>query len=118
MKTLGRIVIILLVAMLVVGGTYALLQTHAAQGLVVQPMSGNGFQGQFGQPDFANGQGAPAVDVRGGDHQANGGSWTTVVSNLVEMIAVIAAVQGVWSIGRWIKRSAEKHQRLQLNQGH
>jgi hypothetical protein len=112
MKTLGRILIILLAAAIVIGGTYALLQTSAAQALVGQPI---GFGGENGnrpaRPDFASGQGRSTGEMRG-DHEGQGGSWATVIRNFVMMAVIVAAVQVVWSIGRWIKRSAERRHRL------
>jgi hypothetical protein len=63
MKTLGRILIILLAAAIVLGGTYALLQTSAAQALVGQPMGQGELTGQAGPPDLANGQGAQLLSL-------------------------------------------------------
>jgi hypothetical protein len=108
MKTLGRILIILLAAAIVSGGAFALLQTSAAQALVGQPIGSSSENGNRpAPPDFANGQ--------GGGHDDRGGSWATVGQNLLEIAAIIVAVQVLWSIGRWINRMAEKHNRLQLS---
>ena len=61
MKTLGRILIILIAALIVIGATYALSQTTASQALVGQPM-GQGEAGDRSAPsDFANGQNDPRV---------------------------------------------------------
>ena len=111
MKTLGRILIILLAAAIVIGGTYALSQTTAFSTLVGQPMGEGESTGRSGPPDFTNGQGAPAGEMRG-DHDGRGGSWETAGRNLLQIAAIVAAVQVVWSIGRWIKRSAERHNRV------
>ncbi len=111
MKTLGRILIILLATAIVIGGAYALSQTSAAQALVGQPIGQGGLEGQSGSPDFANGQGVRLDEGR------DGGSWATVINNLIEIVAVIVAVQVVWSIGRMIKRSVGKRNRLQLSHG-
>ncbi len=117
MKTLGRILIILLAAAMVIGGVYALAQTSTAQTLVGQPIGQGGpdiqggFEGQTGTSDFTNGQGG----LPGGDREGHGGSWVTVGQNLLEIAAVVAAVQVVWSIGRMIKQSVEKRNRLQLS---
>ena len=108
MKTLGRILIILLVAAIVIGGAYALLQTSAGQALVGQPMGQAGLDSQAGSPDFANGQGGRQGDEHGS------GSWTAVLNNLIEIAAVIIGVQVVWTIGRQIKRLVEKNHRLQV----
>jgi amino acid transporter len=113
MKTLGRILIILLAAAIVIGGAYALLQSSVAQVLVGQPTGQSNGEGQAGPPDFANGQGGLASQVRGGDREGRSGSWATVGQNLLEIAAIIVAVQVLWSIGRWIKRTAEKNNRLQ-----
>jgi hypothetical protein len=107
MKTLGRILIILLVAAIVVGGTYALLQTSLAQALAGQPLGSGSENGNSpALSDFANGQGAPTSEMRGGDHEGGSGSWETVGRNLLEIAAIVAAVQVAWSIGRWLKRTA------------
>jgi hypothetical protein len=111
MKTLGRILIILIAALAVIGATYALSQTSAVLALVSQPMGEGSENGNRpARPDFANGQGAPAGEMRG-DHDGGGGSWETVGRNLIQIAAIVAAVQVVWSIGRKIKRSAERHNR-------
>jgi hypothetical protein len=110
MKTLGRILIILLAAAIVLGGTYALLQTSAAQALVGQPMGQGELTGQSGPPDLANGQGAQLGEVRGGDREGRGGSWETVGRNLLQIIAIVAVVQVVWSIGRWLRRKSSPTQ--------
>jgi hypothetical protein len=108
MKTVGQILIILIAALLVIGAAYALSQTTAVSALVGQPMGQSGIEGQAAPPDFANGQGA----ARGGDHEGSGGSWATVGRNLLEMMVIVAAVQGLWTIGRRIKRAAERNNRL------
>jgi hypothetical protein len=101
MKTPGRILIILLVAAIVVGGTYALLQTSWAQALAGQPMgSGSENRNRPALSDFANGQGAPTGEMRGS------GSWETVGRNLLEIVVIVATVQGVWSIGRRLHRKS------------
>jgi hypothetical protein len=106
MKTLGRILIIVLAVAIISGGAYALLQTSTAQALVGQPIgSGSENRNRLALPDFSNGQ--------GGGYGERGGSWATIEQNLLEMVAIIAAVQAVWSIGRGIKRMAEKRNRLQ-----
>ena len=122
MKTPGRILIILLAAAIVIGGTYVLLQTSAAQALVGQPMGSDGENGKRPTPpDFANGQAASAGETRGGpggDHDERGGSWTTVGRNLFQIAAIVAAVQVVWSIGRRLKRtvtSSTRRNRLDLS---
>jgi hypothetical protein len=113
MKTVGRILIILLAAAIVMGGTSALLQTSAAQALVGQPMGEGSENGNRpAPPDFANGQGAPAGEMRG-NHAGQGGSWETVIRNFLVMAVIIGAVQGVWTMGRRIKRSAARHNRMQ-----
>ncbi len=103
MKMLGRILIILLAAAIVIGGAYALLQTSTAQALVGQPTGQGNFEGQAGQPDFANGQTASLGEGR--RNRESGGSWATVGRNLLEMVAIIGAVQVLWSIGRRLKRT-------------
>jgi hypothetical protein len=121
MKTLGRILIILLAAAIVIGGTYALLQSSAAQALVGQPIdSGSENGNRPTSPGFANGQGASAGEMHSGDRERGSGSWETVGRNLLQLVAVIAVVQVLWSIGRWLKRtvaSLAQKNRLSPNRG-
>jgi hypothetical protein len=106
MKTVGRILIILLAAAIVIGGAYALGQTSAGQTLVGQSMGEGGESGdRLTPPDFANGQGAPLGEMRGG-REGNGGSWTTVARNLIVVTLIVAAVQVVWSIGRRLRKKS------------
>lgn len=118
MKTVGRILIILLAAAVIIGGTYALLQTSAGQALVGQPMG----EGETGErpapPDLADGTSAlpsEAGERPAGGSEGSGGSWETVGRNLLQIVAIVAAAQVLWSIGRMIKRMAKKHHRLQLS---
>jgi hypothetical protein len=109
MKTVGRILIILIAALAVIGATYALSQTSAVLALVSQPMGEGSVNGNRPTPsDFANG---PQGEMRG-DREGQGGSWETVIRNFIMMALIVGAVQVVWSIGRWIKRSAERHHRV------
>jgi|GEM_PF-4932336 len=120
MKTLGRTLFILIAALIVSGAFYALSQTITFSALVGQPMGSNSITGQAGSPDFANEQGRVPGDVRDGDHEGGGGSWETVGRNLLQIAALVAAVQVVWSIGRWLKRTAAsltQKNRLSPNRG-
>jgi hypothetical protein len=116
MKTLGRILIILFAAAVVIGGAYALLQTSAAQALVGQPMGQGKLAGQAEPPDFANGQNAQPGEIRGGpggdrvEREGGGGSWETVGRNLLEIVVIVATVQVVWSIKRWLRRKSSPTQ--------
>jgi hypothetical protein len=118
MKTLGRILIILLAAAIVIGGTYALSQTTAFSALIGQPLG----EGETGErpapPDMADGQSAlpgEASERPAGGPEGSGGSWETVGRNLLQIAAIIVVVQVVWLIGRRIKRLAERNNRLQLS---
>jgi hypothetical protein len=118
MKTLGRILIILLAAAIVIGGTYALSQTPAFAALIGQPLG----EGETGErpapPDLADGQSALPGEVGErptGGPEGSGGSWETMGRNLLQLAAIVVAVQVGWSIGRQIKRLVEKHQRLQVS---
>jgi hypothetical protein len=106
MKTLGRILIILIAALAVSGATYALSQTTAVTTLVGQPMDLGESEGRSGPPDFSSGQGELPGEARGGDREGRSGSWETVGRNLLQIAAIVAAVQIMWSSGRWIKRTA------------
>jgi len=117
MKTLGRILIILITALAVIGATYALSQTTVFSTVVGQPMGGGELEGRSGPPDFANGQNAQPGEMRGGP-DGSGGSWGTVGRNLLEIAAIVVAVQLLWSIGRWLKRtvtSLTRRDRLNLS---
>ena len=107
MKTLGRILIILLAALVVIGATYAFSQTTAFSALAGQTM-GEGETGDRPEPpDLANGQSelpSEAGEPPAGGLEGRGGSWETVGRNLLQIAAMVAAVQVVWSIGRWLKR--------------
>ena len=112
MKTAGRILIILFAAAVVIGVSAAVLQTSAAQTLAGQPMASGSENGNHpALSDFASGQGAPTGEMRGGDHEGRGGSWKIVGRNLLEIAAIVAAVQIVWSIGRRLKWANASHVR-------
>ena len=123
MKTLGRILTILIAALTVIGATYALSQTTAFLALVGQPMGRGELEGRSGPPDFASGQGAPVGEPgfsREGGPEDRGGSWETVGRNLLEIAAIVAVVQLLWSIGRWLRRttaSPMRKDRLNLRRG-
>ena len=102
MKTLGRILIILIAAFIVAGATYALSQTTVVSALVGQPMGGGESEGRSGPPDQANGaSGQPGA--MNGRSEGRGGSWETVGRNLLYLAAIVAAVQVLWSSGRRLK---------------
>ncbi len=106
MKTLGRILIVLLVALIVISAVYALAQTSAVRALVDQPMD-SGSPGDRPMPSgFANGQGEPTGELvnrpEGGSEGRDG--WQTLAQNLLKMAVVVAVVQVLWSIGRWVQR--------------
>lgn len=111
MKTVGQMVMILIAALLVIGATYALSQTTAVSALVGQPMGVGASEDQFTPAGFANGQNAPAGEMRGGEREEQGGSFETVWRNFLEVAAITVAVQVVWSIRRRIKREAERRNR-------
>ena len=93
MKTLGRILIILLVALTLVGVTYALSQTTAASALAGQSM------GDRPTPP-SNGQGTFTGEPNGGEQ--SGLAWQSVLENLLKMVGIVALVQVLWFIGRRI----------------
>jgi hypothetical protein len=109
MKTLGRILIILLAASIVMGGTYVLLQTPVAQALVGQPIGGGEPESRSGPPEWANGTNSPSGavgDHPGGDHEGRGGSSETLGRNLLQIAAIVAVAQVVWSIGRRLRKKS------------
>ncbi len=96
MKTLGRILIILLVTLMVIGVTYALSQTTAASTLASQAMGD--------RPTLpSNGQGIFTGEHSGGPGgEQSGMAWQTVLENLLKMSVIVAIVQVLWFIGRRI----------------
>ena len=80
MKTLGRILIILIAALAVIGATYALSQTTVFSALAGQPMGGGESEGRFGPPDGANGESGQSVAMTGRP-EGRGGSWETPISS-------------------------------------
>lgn len=119
MKPLGRILIILIAAFVVIGATYALSQTTAVSTLIGQPQGMGELAGPSGSPDWANGaSGQPgAVNSRPeGGPEGRGGSWETVGRNLLYIAAIVVAVQVLWSSGRRLKRAiASPARRNQLS---
>ena len=117
MKIIGRILLILLAAVVVSGVTYAFSQTAAAQPLPAARGGRGGFEGggprgELGQlpPDFGNrdaGQGGFPGDfereARGGDFDREfGGLSLTIVLRNLAMIAVIILVVQLLRLG-WRK---------------
>jgi hypothetical protein len=96
MKTLGRIVIILVAALMVAGVAYAALSA-AGSG---QPIGQGESSGRPTPPDQANGFSSERID-RGHDQA---GSFETVVSNFLMIAVVVVIVQGVWAIGRTVDK--------------
>jgi hypothetical protein len=102
MKTVGRILIILMAVLIVVSATYAIAQTSSAQALVGQPM-GLGASEDRLPP---NGQNNLAGETNGRPEDSHeGGGLETVGQNLLKITAVIVAVQVLWSIGRRVKQT-------------
>jgi hypothetical protein len=113
MKTVGRILIILMVALIVVGATYAVSQASATQALIGQPIGQGASEDRPALSGFANGQNAPAGEMRGSEREGRGGSFEIVWQNLLKIAAVVMVVQIVWSIGQRMKRAAERTNRWQ-----
>lgn len=106
MKTLGRILIILIAVFVVVGATYAISQTAAVQALVGQPMERGAAGDRPAPPDFASGQNNPAGEMNGrpaGGREGGGGQIETLGRNLLKLGAIVVAVQVLWPIGRRVK---------------
>jgi hypothetical protein len=104
MKTLSRIVMILIAALVVAGAAYALSQTTPFSAVTGQPPGVGERPAPPDQASSTNGlptgfsgerEGGPAGGPVGG-----GGSFETLGRNLLIMAALIAAVQVLWSIGR------------------
>lgn len=109
MKTLGRILIILIAAFIVSGATYALSQTMAVSALVGQPLGEGESQDRPAPPSFAAGQsGLPSEtgERPAGGPAGRGGSWEIAGRNLLYIAALVAAVQVLWSIGGRLKLTA------------
>lgn len=107
MKTISRILILLVAAFIVVGMTYAISQTTAAQALIGNQLGLNGNAGPALPAEFAGGQGNLPIVVSGrpeGGPEAGGSQVMTLGRNLLIMGVIIFAVQLLWSIGRQLKR--------------
>jgi hypothetical protein len=108
MKTLGRILIILIAALAVIGVTYALSPTTAFSTMVGLPMDEGETGDRPAPPDLADGQTGLLSEVGerpAGGPEGSGGSWETVGRNLLQMAAIVTTIQVLWSIGRWLKRT-------------
>lgn len=106
MRTLGRILIILVAALMVIGAAYVISQTAAAQALAGQPMEIGAAGDQPAPPVLANGQNNLTGEVNGrtaGEREGGAGSLETLGRNLLKLGAIIVAVQVLWSIGRRLK---------------
>jgi hypothetical protein len=100
MKTLGKILMILIAALVVIGAAYALVQTTTLQMSVGQSES----SGQIAPSNFANEQFPPSGELDRGGPEGRTGSFETVVRNLLIIAALIAVVQGVWTIGKRVNK--------------
>ena len=107
MKMLSRVLIILMAAFAVIGATYAISQTAAARTLT-------GSAAEMGQIEdrpapFALTNDQSTLSTQFGSHPDGGGEgrdgWQTLGQNLLKIAVIVAAVQVVWSIGRWLKRT-------------
>jgi hypothetical protein len=105
MKTISRILILLAAAFIVIGMTYAISQTTAAQALIGSQRRDNRNAGLA--TEFANGQGNLPSVVSGrseGSPQTGDSLVMTLGRNLLIMGMIIFSVQLLWSIGRQLQR--------------
>ena len=107
MKTISRILILLVAAFIVIGMTYAISQTTAAQVLIGNQMRPDRNASQALSTEFESDQGnLPSVvsDRPEGGPAAGGSQVTTLGRDLFIMGVIIFAVQLLRSIGRQLKR--------------
>ena len=105
MKTAGHILIILIAALVVAGATYAISQTAAAQTLTGNATEMGQTEDRPAPSDLVNGQSALPNELSGrpdGGPEGRGGL-ETLGQNLLKIAVIVAAVQVLWSIGRWMK---------------
>jgi hypothetical protein len=112
MKTIARIVVILLAALLVVGATVAFAQSSLASSVGLFGGRGPGQGEGFGRGEFEQGQrparGQSDQNARGveprGDFERDGGinimGIQPLVKNLVTMIGVIFVVAGIGYVAK------------------
>ncbi len=116
MKTASHILIILIAVLVVSGATYAILQTAAAPALTGNAMELGQMEDRPAPPDLVNGQGVLSNEP---DGPAGRGGLEALGQNLFKIAAMVAAVQLLRSIGRWLKRTAASLTRQdRLNPSH
>jgi hypothetical protein len=109
MKTLGRILIILIAAFVVIGAVYAFSQTAAAQTLTGNAAEMGPMEDRPAPSTFTNDQSILSNQL-GSRPEGGGegrGDLQTLGQNLLKIAAIVAAVQVLWLIGRWMKLAAE-----------
>lgn len=113
MKLLGKILVILIAALMVAGATLALDNSGALSSLT-------GGRGGEGRDNWAEGAPADAGTAfaagqrpeRGGDHGAGGGNLAESLLGVARNLGLIAAVvAGVWLLG-WLARQATTRRKL------
>lgn len=108
MKTLGRILVILLAALLVAGAAWAFVENGGAQSLVFE-------RGREGRPEFGNfppPEGArPAGD--GGPGRGEGGVFglSQLFKNTLVVGGLVVAVAGTSQIGAWARKQWQRRPR-------
>ena len=121
MKTLSRILIILIAALVVIGAAYAISQTAATQTLIGNATETGQMEDRPAPSDLANSQSTAPDEVSGrppGGPEGGGGQIETVGRNLLIIAGMIAAVQLLWSIGRrWKLATASLMRKDRLNPG-
>ncbi len=105
MKTIGRILILLIAAFIVVGVTYAISQTTAAQSLIGNHIGPDENIGQALPAEFESGQGSLADGVSGGP-ESSGSLVVTLGRNLLIMGTMVLVVQLLRLFGRELKSIA------------
>ncbi len=99
MKALGRTLVILIAALVVVGVAYAALSA-AGSGQPIGLGESIGRPTPADQSNSSNGLVGERID-RGPDRS---GSFETVVSNLVIIVMIVFSVQGAWAIIRTVDK--------------
>lgn len=119
MKLLGKIVVILMAALLVAGGTLALENSGALSSLTAGAGPGGEGRGEWdgdGTADadspFAAGERPERGEFPGGGRGGEGGNWSSSLLGMARNLALIAAViAGVGLLG-WLSRQAATRRKL------
>lgn len=104
MKTLGRILIILIAAVLVSGAAWAFVENGGAQNLMLE-------RGNEGRPEFGNFPPPEGGRGRhGGEGRGEGGVFglSQLFKNTLIVGGLVVAVAGVSQVGAWARKQWQR----------